>query len=103
MRSISSAALCLGGMGMGAADCWRRDLVRDVEVPDRGASACGELVQKLRQVSEILEGPSGEPESAGDAGEIAVAEHRSALGHSFGAQLVHLGAVGAVVDDDDQD
>jgi len=88
---------------MGAADGGRRDLVRNVEVPDRGAAARGELRHHLRHVGEILEGPSGEPEAAGNAGEVSVAEHRSLLGHSLGAELVHLGAVGAVVDDDDQD
>src|ERR1044071_6922849 len=36
-----SSALCLGRMRMGAADGRRQDLVRDVEIPDRGAAARG--------------------------------------------------------------
>src|SRR5260221_987142 len=45
----------------------------------------------------------GSPESARDAREIAVAEHRPVLGHPLRAELVQLGAVRAVVHHDDQD
>src|SRR2546421_7555467 len=90
---LGCGALCLGRMGMGAAYGRRHDLVRDVKVPDCGAAACGELRHELRQVAQILDRPSREPEAARDAGEIAVAEHGAFLGHSLGTELMDFGAV----------
>src|SRR5687767_5798623 len=101
INGIPSALL--GRMRMGAAYRRRDDLVRDVKVPDRGAAACGELSHELRQIVQVPDRLSREPESARDAGEIAVSEHRSVLGHSFRAQLVQLGSVRAIVHHDDQD
>src|SRR3954468_11892296 len=90
--SCFSVALGLGRTGMGAADGRRENLVRDVKVPYRGAAGRGELRHEPRQLVQVLESPSREPESARDAREIAVAEHRSILGQPFRAELVHLGA-----------
>src|SRR5262245_722404 len=50
-----SASLLAGGMC--AADGRRHDLVGDVEVPHRGAAACGELRDELRQSVQALERP----------------------------------------------
>src|SRR6185295_18085776 len=94
--------LLRGRMGMRAAYGRRYDLVGDVKVPDRAAAAGGEFSNELRQIVQALEGSSREPEAARDASEIAIAEYRPFLGHSFGAQLVHFGAVGAVVHHDDE-
>src|ERR1700704_2608199 len=91
------------GLRMRAANGRRHDLVRNVKVPDRGAPACSELRDELREVIQVLDGLSREPESTRNACEIAVAEHRPVLEHPFGAQLVHLGAVRAVVHHHDQD
>ena len=52
---------------MGAAYGRRHDFSGDVKVPDRSAAACGELRHSLRQIIQILEGHSLEPESARDA------------------------------------
>src|SRR5215831_12318654 len=90
-------------MRMGAAYGRRHDFTGDVKVPDRTAACRSELCHPLRQIVQILEGLSREPESARDAGEIAVAEHRPILGHSLRAELVQFGAVRAVVHHDDQD
>src|SRR3954462_6637079 len=101
--SCFSVALGLGGTGMGAADARRQDLVGDMKIPYRGATGCGKLRHQLRQVVEVLESSSREPESARDSREIAVAEHRPILGQPLGAELVPPRAVRAVVDHDDED
>src|SRR5262252_7011360 len=93
----------LAVLRMGAAYGRRHDLVGDVEIPDRGAAARGELRHGLRQVVQLPERLPREPESARDAGEIAVAEDGPFLGHPLRAHLVQLGAVRAVVHHDDQD
>src|SRR6266568_8585983 len=103
VTALHRSASFLGRMRMGAAYGRRHDFSGDVKVPDRSAAACGELGHLLRQIIQILEGHSLEPESARDAREIAVAEYRSVLGHPFRAELVQLGAVRAVVHHDDQD
>src|SRR6266513_5940148 len=89
----SFSPLFLGRMRMGAAYGRRHDFSGDVKVPHRSAAACGELRHELRQIIQIPEGLSREPESARDAREIAVAEHRPVLGHPLRAELVQLGAV----------
>src|SRR6266516_3983527 len=96
-ESSSFNALFLGRMRMGAAYGRRHDFSGDVKVPDRSAAACSELRHLLRQIIQIPEGLSREPESARDTREIAVAEHRPVLGHPLRAELVHFGAVRAVV------
>src|SRR3979411_740034 len=90
-ESSSLSPLFLGRIRMGAAYGRRHDLIGDVKVPDRSAAACSELRHELRQIIQILEGLSREPESARDAREIAVAEHRPVLGHPLRAELVQLG------------
>src|SRR4051812_26435216 len=70
------AGLLLGKMRMRPAYGRRDDLVRDVKIPDRGAACCGELGDELRHVGEVLDRLSRKAESARDAGQIAVAEHR---------------------------
>src|SRR6266581_3107378 len=102
-RPSSFSLSFLGRMRMGAAYGRRHDLTGDVKVPDRSAATCSELRHQLGQIIQILERLSGEPESARDAREIAVTEHRPVLGHPFRAELVQLGAVRAVVHHDDQD
>src|SRR2546429_1536040 len=102
-ESSSFGPLFLGRMGMGAAYGRRHDLSGAVKVPDRSAAACSELRHELRQVIQIPEGLSREPESARDTREIAIAEHRTVLRHSLRAELVQLGAVRAVVHHDDED
>src|SRR5712692_940444 len=67
------ASLFLGRMRMGAAYGRRHDFSGDVKVPNRSAAACSELRHSLRQIIQILEGHSREPEPARDAREIAVA------------------------------
>src|SRR2546427_71128 len=102
-RSSSFSPLFFGRMRMGAAYGRRHDFSGDVKVPDRSAAACSELRHELRQIIQIPKGLSREPESARDAREIAVAEHRPVLGHPLRAELVQFGAVRAVVHHDDQD
>src|SRR6266853_1597368 len=102
-ESSSFSPLFLGRMRMGAAYGRRHDFCGDVKVPDRCAAACSELRHELRQVIQLPEGLSRKPESARDTREIAVAEHRSVLGHPLRAELVQLRAVRAVVHHDDQD
>src|SRR5438552_10463463 len=90
-------------MSMGAAYGRRHDLVGDVKGPARAAAACGEFRHELRQVVQIPDRLSREPESARNGREIAVAEYRPILGHLLRAELVQLGAVRAIVHHDDQD
>src|SRR3954470_2685708 len=101
MRVLSMLILCRARMG--AAYGRRDDLIRNVEVPDRGVAARAELRHQLRQAVQGRERLPRQAETARDAGEVAVAEHRALLGQSFGAQLVHLGAIRTVVDHDDED
>src|SRR5215468_4008410 len=79
------------------------DFGGNAKVPDRGATTCSEFGHELRNIFEFREGLSLEPESARDAREVAIAEHRTTLWHPLCAQLVQLGAVGTVVHHDDQD
>src|SRR6266487_2843115 len=71
-ESSSFNALFLGRMRMGAAYGRRHDFSGDVKVPDRSAAACSELGHLLRQIIQIPEGLSREPESARDAREIGL-------------------------------
>src|SRR6266496_4002100 len=68
---LHRSASFLGRMRMGAAYGRRHDFSGDVKVPHRSAAACGELGHLIRQIIQILEGHSLEPESARDAREIA--------------------------------
>src|SRR3954468_9753894 len=88
---------------MSAADGRRDNLVRDVEIPDRRGVARAELRYQLRQAVQGLERLPRQAETARDAGEVAVAEHRAVFGQSFRAQLVHFRPIRAVVHYDDED
>src|SRR6185312_16605018 len=52
--SVHRSRLSVLSRRMGAPDRRRHDLVRNVEVPDRGPTARGELLQQLRQIVQAL-------------------------------------------------
>src|SRR5581483_4187411 len=98
-----SVLVLFGRMRMGAADARRHDPGGDVKVPDRRGTACSKLCHELRHIIQLCERLACDAESTHDIREVATAEHRTILRQSLRAQLVQLGAVGAIVHHHDED
>src|SRR5262249_22867432 len=68
----------------------RRDLIRDLDVPDLALPLRAEIREQLRDHRHVADLVPAQPEPARDVFESRPAEHRQAVVDAVGAQLVEL-------------
>src|SRR5262245_509001 len=86
----------------GLADCWGRDLVGYLDVPDFAFALRAKVREQLRDRRDVTELRSAQTETSRDILERGPAEYRQAVVDAVGAQLVKLRSVPSIVHRADQ-
>src|SRR5437868_4243848 len=99
-EASSSVTLCLAVMH--PTVCPRGDEIVDMHVPQRADVGALVLLEQRRQAAGLRHRRAAQAEAGGGGGEVAAAVGGLFGRDAVGAELVHLGAIAAVVHDSHQ-